>query len=57
VAAIHYRVTPINKDMQLVVQSELVANAEDAGDRNNPNDPRTAADLAHPMKSEEHFLH
>lgn len=56
-AAIRYRVTPVNKDMQLVVQSELVANGDEGGEHYDPSDPRMAAVLDKPLQSEEHFLH
>jgi alpha,alpha-trehalose phosphorylase len=56
-AAIHYKVTPMNGDMQLVIQSELVANGESLGDHHDPNDPRMGAVLESPLISEEHFLH
>lgn len=56
-AAILYEVTPVNKDMQLVVQSELVANGDNASEHHDPSDPRMAAVLDSPLKSEEHFLH
>lgn len=57
VAAIRYRVTPVNKDMQLVAQSELVANGDEIGDHYDPNDPRMGAVLDKPLRSEEHFRH
>lgn len=57
VAAILYEVTPVNKDMQLVIQSELVANGDTSSDHHDPNDPRMAAVLENPLHSEEHFLH
>lgn len=57
VAAILYEVTPVNNDMQLVIQSELVANGDGGLDHHDPNDPRMAAVLENPLKSEEHFLH
>lgn len=56
-AAILYEVTPINSDMQLVVQSELVANGDNHAELHDPSDPRMAAVLENPLKSEEHFLH
>ncbi|MFT4048407.1 MAG: glycosyl hydrolase family 65 protein [Solirubrobacterales bacterium] len=56
-AAILYEVTPINAEMQLVVQSELVANGEEIADHHDPSDPRMAAVLERPLQSEEHFLH
>jgi alpha,alpha-trehalose phosphorylase len=56
-AAIRYEVTPINADMQLVVQSELVANGDTHPDHRESNDPRMAAVLERPLKSEEHFSH
>lgn len=56
-AAILYKVTPVNKDMQLVVQSELVANGDEGGEHYDPADPRMAAVLDKPLQSEEHFLH
>lgn len=56
-AAILYEVTPINADMQLVVQSELVANGDNHADNHDPSDPRMAAVLESPLKSEEHFQH
>jgi alpha,alpha-trehalose phosphorylase len=57
VAAILYEVTPVNNDMQLVVQSELVANGDGLTEHHDPNDPRMAAVLESPLTSEEHFLH
>jgi alpha,alpha-trehalose phosphorylase len=56
-AAIMYEVTPVNKDMQLVVQSELVANGDEVSDHHDPNDPRMAAVLDKPLVSKEHFTH
>lgn len=56
-AAILYEVTPVNADMQLVVQSELVANGDELAEHHDGSDPRVAAVLEHPLKSEEHFLH
>ncbi len=56
-AAILYEVTPINADMQLVVQSELVANGDNHAEHYDPSDPRMAAVLENPLQSEEHFLH
>jgi alpha,alpha-trehalose phosphorylase len=56
-AAIRYEVTPINADMQLVVQSELVANGELHPELHDTNDPRMSAVLDRPLVSEEHFLH
>jgi alpha,alpha-trehalose phosphorylase len=57
IAAILYEVTPVNKDMQLVLQSELVANDDGPGDHHDAKDPRRAAVLEAPLKGEEHFLH
>jgi alpha,alpha-trehalose phosphorylase len=54
-AAILYEVTPVNKDMQLVVQSELVANGDEISEHHDPNDPRMAAVLDKPLESKEHF--
>ncbi len=56
-AAIEYCVTPVNADMKLVVQSELVANADVGASLHNPRDPRMAAVIEDPLVSEEHFLH
>lgn len=56
-AAILYEVTPINADMQLVVQSELVANGTSLPESHDPSDPRTGAILESPLRSEEHFQH
>jgi alpha,alpha-trehalose phosphorylase len=51
VAAISYTVEPVDENVRLVVQSELVANEQlpDAG-----RDPRTAAALESPLVSEEY---
>lgn len=57
VAAILYKVTPVNNEMQLVVQSELVANGDGTPEHHDPGDPRMAAVLESPLKSDEHFLH
>lgn len=57
VAVIKYQVTPVNTDMQLVVQSELVANGDDMTEGHDPSDPRTAALIENPLHSEEHFVH
>lgn len=57
IAVIKYSVTPVNKDMQLVVQSELVANGDVPSEHRDPNDPRAATELDHPLHSVEHFLH
>ena len=54
VAAISYTVEPVDRDLRLVLQSELVANEEmpTRGD-----DPRLAAVLEAPLVSEEHQTH
>lgn len=56
-AAILYEVTPINTEMQLVIQSELVVNGDTPPDHHDPSDPRMGAILDNPLKGEEHFLH
>jgi alpha,alpha-trehalose phosphorylase len=54
VAAISYDVTPLDHDVRVVVQSELVANESmPAPDR----DPRVAAVLEAPLVIEEHVAH
>lgn len=57
VAAVLYEVEPLDKEMQLVVQSELVANGDGFTQHHDPNDPRMAAVLDSPLVGEEHFLH
>ena len=59
VAAILYEVEPVDRSMQLVVQSELVANAEDpsAVPIREVDDPRAAVQLDSPLVAEEHFMH
>lgn len=57
VAAILYEVAPVDHEMQLVVQSELVANGDGFTQHHDPNDPRMAAVLDSPLVGEEHFLH
>ena len=59
VAAILYEVEPVDRSMQLVVQSELVANAEDPAMAPIPevDDPRAAVKLDSPLIAEEHFMH
>ena len=52
VAAISYRVMPVDEPLRLVVLSEIVANEEVPG---LGGDPRTAAVLASPLVSEEHL--
>jgi alpha,alpha-trehalose phosphorylase len=49
VAAISYEVCPLYEDTRLVVQSELVANEPLDG---QAGDPRAAAALTHPLRSE-----
>jgi alpha,alpha-trehalose phosphorylase len=49
VAAISYQVEPLDEDVRLVVQSELVANEPLDG---RAGDPRAAAALHHPLQSE-----
>ena len=54
VAAISYEVTPLDHEVRLVVQSELVANESlPAAD----SDPRVAAVLDAPLNIEEHVTH
>ncbi|MFY9487252.1 MAG: glycosyl hydrolase family 65 protein [Solirubrobacterales bacterium] len=58
VAAILYEVEPLDQQMNLVVQSELVANGNGAPDQTMAvDDPRAAAVLVSPLIGEEHFLH
>jgi alpha,alpha-trehalose phosphorylase len=52
VAAIRYRVTPVDQTLRLVLMSELVANEEVPI---TSSDPRAAAVLAQPLVSEEHY--
>ncbi|MFY9468679.1 MAG: family 65 glycosyl hydrolase, partial [Solirubrobacterales bacterium] len=56
VAAILYEVEPVDGAMNLVIQSELVANA-DGQPQHATSDPRAAAVLNTPLLGEEHFLH
>ena len=51
IAAISYRVTPVDEPLRLVVMSEIVANEEIPV---TSADPRAAAILAEPLVSEEH---
>jgi alpha,alpha-trehalose phosphorylase len=51
IAAIAYEVEPLNGPARLVVQSELVANEQLPS---LPNDPRVAAQLRAPLRSEYH---
>ncbi len=51
IAAISYEVEPIDAEVRVVVQSELVANEELPG---TSGDPRAAAVLSSPLESEEH---
>jgi alpha,alpha-trehalose phosphorylase len=53
-AAILYDVEPVG-DRRLVIQSELVANADDR--REAPDDPRAAAMFEHPLVAAEHYAH
>jgi len=54
IAAICYEVTPLDHDVRVVVQSELVANESlPAPD----DDPRVAAVLESPLANEEHVAH
>jgi alpha,alpha-trehalose phosphorylase len=55
-AAIHYEVEPVGAGVRLVVQSELVANADGAPQRDD-DDPRAAARLERPLVAEEHYDH
>lgn len=57
VAAILYEVEPLENEMQLVIQSELVANGDGFTQHHDPNDPRMAAVIENPLVGEEHFLH
>jgi len=52
VAAISYRVTPVDEQLRLVLMSELVANEEVP---TTSSDPRAAQVLAEPLVSEEHI--
>ena len=52
VAAISYEIEPVDAEVRVVVQSELVANEELPG---TSNDPRAAAVLSSPLESEEHL--
>jgi alpha,alpha-trehalose phosphorylase len=54
-AAILYEVEPVDEGVRLVVQSELVANAD--GQRQPPEDPRAAAVLQHPLIAVERHQH
>ncbi|GIG90788.1 glycoside hydrolase family 65 protein [Plantactinospora endophytica] len=54
VAAIEYRVEPVDGPMRLIVQSELVANEQLPA---QSRDPRVAAVLESPLQSEEHLVH
>jgi alpha,alpha-trehalose phosphorylase len=50
IAAIHYEVTPLDRDLSVAVQSDLLAN--EPVDNPYPGDPRAAAVLASPLQSE-----
>jgi len=54
IAAIEYRVEPVDGPMRLIVQSELVANEQLP---TQSRDPRVAAVLESPLQAEEHLLH
>ena len=54
IAAICYEVTPLDYEVRLVVQSELVANESLPA---APDDPRVAAVLDSPLAIEEHVVH
>ncbi|MFJ3821085.1 glycoside hydrolase family 65 protein [Streptomyces nodosus] len=54
VAAIAYEVEPLDDEVQLVVQSELVANEQLP---TLAGDPRVAAALECPLRSQEHYAH
>ncbi|MCC3779363.1 glycoside hydrolase family 65 protein, partial [Streptomyces sp. UNOB3_S3] len=54
VAAIAYEVEPLDDEMRIVVQSELVANEQLP---RAEGDPRAAAVLESPLVAEEHFSH
>ncbi|MFY1673522.1 glycoside hydrolase family 65 protein [Plantactinospora sp. WMMB334] len=54
VAAIEYRVEPVDGPMRLIIQSELVANEQLP---TQSRDPRVAAVLESPLQAEEHLLH
>ena len=55
VAAIHYEVQPLETSARLVVQSELVANAQLPGPQDE--DPRAAAALRSPLVAEHAAVH
>src|SRR5688572_11292073 len=50
IAAIVYEVTPLNRDISVAIQSDLLAN--EPVDEPYPGDPRAAAALASPLQSE-----
>ncbi|HKY76035.1 MAG TPA: glycosyl hydrolase family 65 protein [Acidimicrobiia bacterium] len=52
IAAIHYEVTPLDGDISVTVQSDLLANEPDANARPGLTDPRAAAVLASPLQAE-----
>ncbi len=52
VAAIHYEVEPVDQDLRLVLQSELVTNETVGG--SGAEDPRAAAALDQPLVAEYH---
>ncbi|MEN3609263.1 glycoside hydrolase family 65 protein [Plantactinospora sp. ZYX-F-223] len=54
VAAIEYRVEPVDGPMRLIIQSELVANEQLPA---QSRDPRVAAVLESPLQSEEQLVH
>ena len=56
VAAILYDVEPVDRALRVVVQSELIANQDGQPDRES-EDPREAAAMVAPLKSEEYYQH
>jgi alpha,alpha-trehalose phosphorylase len=56
VAAILYDVEPVDTPLRVVVQSELIAN-QDGQHRSDSDDPRQAAAMVAPLKTEEHYQH